>query len=254
MGQRKGDPGTEDMTHFTSSTPGWPQFMRINPAMDWKYHHVWRFLRGAGLQYCCLYDQGYTSLGERRNTARNEALRLATGGYLPAHALTQEHLERSPRRSMGGCVCIPPEDSRSGRSSDSSVDGGFQAKGTAFDSDTDWESSSAYGQIEEHLPEDLNGGDLSKESSLGVNDGRCHADDESNHPNCAGSAGRGDTKSSITALPTVKGDRNVVPIAEQEQAATMPWSDSARWLPATALVVVVLASVGMRRSGSFRGA
>lgn len=41
----------------------------------------------------------YTSLGERSDTAKNEALRLPDGRYRPAYELAEqeEHLERSPR-------------------------------------------------------------------------------------------------------------------------------------------------------------
>lgn len=59
MGQRRGDPWTESMDFFTPSTPGWAKFTRVNPALEWKFCHVWRLLRGSGLPYCVLYDQGY---------------------------------------------------------------------------------------------------------------------------------------------------------------------------------------------------
>lgn len=58
MGQRRGDPWTESMDFFTPSTPGWAKFTRVNPALEWKFCHVWRFLRSSGLPYCVLYDQG----------------------------------------------------------------------------------------------------------------------------------------------------------------------------------------------------
>lgn len=65
---------------------------------------VWEFLRGCGLPYCSLYDDGYTSLGNRKNTVRNEMLRCADGTYLPAHMLrsSDEHLERINRTSAEG--------------------------------------------------------------------------------------------------------------------------------------------------------
>lgn len=104
MGQRRGDPWTESMEVFTSSSPGWAKFTRVNPALEWKFSDVWRFLCGSGLSYCVLYDQGYTSLGERDNTQKNEALRLPDGEYLPAYKLAEaeEHLERLPRTQSGG--------------------------------------------------------------------------------------------------------------------------------------------------------
>lgn len=64
---------------------------------------VWEFLRGCDLPYCCLYDQGYTSLGNRRNTVKNDRLKVETaeGGatFLPAYMLgvEDEHLERMNR-------------------------------------------------------------------------------------------------------------------------------------------------------------
>ena len=49
--------------------------MRINPILTWEYGHVWHFLRTFNLPYCCLYDQGYTSLGRVTDTRPNPALR-----------------------------------------------------------------------------------------------------------------------------------------------------------------------------------
>jgi len=97
MGQRKGDPRTEGLDAFTPSSEGWPAFMRINPIIDWSYQHVWTFLRTFQLPYCALYDEGYTSLGNYKATARNPALLREDGSYAPAYTLKDEHLERNGR-------------------------------------------------------------------------------------------------------------------------------------------------------------
>ncbi|OQS00268.1 FAD synthetase [Thraustotheca clavata] len=101
MGVRKGDPFTEDLEHFAPSSKGWPAFFRINPILHWRYDHVWLFLRELNLEYCCLYDEGYTSLGSIHNTVRNPELRIkdALGheSYLPAYRLKDGSSERCGR-------------------------------------------------------------------------------------------------------------------------------------------------------------
>jgi len=67
----RGDPNAEGQEYFCPSSAGWPPFMRINPILDWSYVDVWGFLRHCQLPYCCLYDQGYTSLGGVHNTLPN---------------------------------------------------------------------------------------------------------------------------------------------------------------------------------------
>jgi FAD synthetase len=59
MGVRGGDPHTEDLEHYSPSTPGWPAFLRVNPILRWTYADVWSFLRECKLEYCNLYDHGY---------------------------------------------------------------------------------------------------------------------------------------------------------------------------------------------------
>lgn len=58
MGVRGGDPHTEDLEHYSPSTPGWPAFLRVNPILRWTYADVWSFLRECQLEYCHLYDHG----------------------------------------------------------------------------------------------------------------------------------------------------------------------------------------------------
>lgn len=73
------------VTHFNSigklnvlaqsdTHKGYPSFIRVNPIIDWSYEFVWEFIREFCIPYCKLYDEGYTSLGNRKNTKKNEAL------------------------------------------------------------------------------------------------------------------------------------------------------------------------------------
>ncbi|CAM9849739.1 unnamed protein product [Phaeothamnion confervicola] len=135
MGQRYGDPWMEGMEDFAPSTPGWPPFTRVNPILRWKFGHVWKFLKGCGLPYCKLYDEGYTSLGEAHDTEPNPALRRFDGSYRAAWQLVDEDLERAYRRCRRasqqqqehvGAAAAPADTSSltSSSCSDSDVDGG----------------------------------------------------------------------------------------------------------------------------------
>ena len=49
--------------------------------------------------YCELYDQGYTSLGEKDNTIKNPYLQIeGTDNFRPAYELTNGEQERFSRR------------------------------------------------------------------------------------------------------------------------------------------------------------
>lgn len=78
----------------------WPQIMRVSPILDWHYSNVWDYLLYYKVPYCKLYDMGYTSLGNSKNTIRNPYLRSASSGeeiYLPAYKMLNEVKERSGR-------------------------------------------------------------------------------------------------------------------------------------------------------------
>ncbi|KAI9146060.1 hypothetical protein BKA69DRAFT_1047175 [Paraphysoderma sedebokerense] len=106
VGTRRSDPFAEHLTSFDLTDPGWPQFMRVHPVLDWDYTHVWKFLLTLNVPYCVLYDKGYTSLGGTDNTIPNPALRVTRDlnanekrqeSYLPAYKLLDGSKERDCR-------------------------------------------------------------------------------------------------------------------------------------------------------------
>ncbi|KAF7591532.1 hypothetical protein BBP40_001470 [Aspergillus hancockii] len=104
VGTRRTDPHGAKLTHFDRTDHGWPDFVRIHPVIDWHYAEIWAFIRQLGLEYCPLYDQGYTSLGGQTDTHPNPKLRLnapndsdATQDYRPAYELTEDLEERLGR-------------------------------------------------------------------------------------------------------------------------------------------------------------
>lgn len=105
MGQRRDDPGSTP-AEIAKSDPGWPEFNRLNPILDWTYAQVWEFLRMYHLPYCTLYDQGYTSLGSTSTTCRNPLLRRSDGTYAPAYELTDGSKERIGRYKPSGMTYI----------------------------------------------------------------------------------------------------------------------------------------------------
>lgn len=104
VGTRRTDPFGADLTHFARTDHGWPDFIRIHPVIDWRYAEIWAFIRHLGIDYCDLYDQGYTSLGGMNNTHPNPKLKRTDeeakqfdGEYKPAYELVSDDEERLGR-------------------------------------------------------------------------------------------------------------------------------------------------------------
>ncbi|KAJ6790114.1 hypothetical protein PWT90_05645 [Aphanocladium album] len=99
MGTRRTDPYSEHLEHFSQTDAGWPQFMRVNPMIDWHYVDIWIFLRQLNIPYCNLYNLGYTSLGGTSNTKPNPKLAIDAecSKYRPAYDLTRDEDERLGR-------------------------------------------------------------------------------------------------------------------------------------------------------------
>ncbi|KAK1400191.1 Phosphoadenosine phosphosulfate (PAPS) reductase family protein [Heracleum sosnowskyi] len=102
LGVRIGDPTAVGQEQFSPSSPGWPPFMRVNPILDWSYRDVWAFLLTCKVQYCSLYDQGYTSIGSIHDTVPNDLLCIhnpkdGRRSFKPAYLLPDGRLERAGR-------------------------------------------------------------------------------------------------------------------------------------------------------------
>ena len=77
--------------------------MRVHPVLEWRYREVWAFLRTlGGVDWCELYNEGFTSLGGREDSRPNPCLTVygkdgAVVGYRPAWELEEEGEERGGR-------------------------------------------------------------------------------------------------------------------------------------------------------------
>ncbi|KAL9426813.1 hypothetical protein AB3S75_033570 [Citrus x aurantiifolia] len=111
LGVRIGDPTAVGQEQFSPSSPGWPPFMRVNPILDWSYRDVWAFILTCKVQYCSLYDQGYTSIGSIHDTLPNALLCISDSSnnqekFKPAYMLSDGRLERAGRvKKVSPSIC-----------------------------------------------------------------------------------------------------------------------------------------------------
>ncbi|KAG7192400.1 3'-phosphoadenosine 5'-phosphosulfate sulfotransferase [Scheffersomyces spartinae] len=98
VGIRYADPYGSSLSPEQMTDHDWPSFLRIHPILPWNYIDIWDFLVGCNLDYCEMYDQGYTSLGGIHTTIPNPYLKLKEEGddvhYAPAYMLIENADER----------------------------------------------------------------------------------------------------------------------------------------------------------------
>ncbi|CAF0730858.1 unnamed protein product [Rotaria sordida] len=102
MGTRLTDPYSSNLKDFSPTDPTWPAYMRCNPILHYFYNDIWSFLRQFDVPYCPMYDQGFTSLGDKETTIRNPRLIYENDDtglmeYKPAYLLEDEISERDGR-------------------------------------------------------------------------------------------------------------------------------------------------------------
>ena len=104
MGNRKTDPYSDKLKYFSSTTEGWPYYIRVNPILDWSYKQVWKYIIVLELRVCELYNHGYTSLGSLLDTSKNPYLsyinKYGDRVYAPAWCLKDETKERAGRKKI----------------------------------------------------------------------------------------------------------------------------------------------------------
>ncbi|CAF0781603.1 unnamed protein product [Adineta steineri] len=102
MGTRFTDPHSSNLNDFSLTDPTWPEYMRCNPILNYSYKHIWGYLKEFNVSYCSIYDQGFTSIGDKEKTIRNAKLKYQNNDtglidYKPAYLLDDETSEREGR-------------------------------------------------------------------------------------------------------------------------------------------------------------
>lgn len=102
MGSRRTDPYCGDLEELQPTDSGWPPLLRVSPILDWNCADVWGYIKSENVPYCTLYDEGYTSLGDKTNTIKNPYLQVLNKedgivSYRPAFELLDDTKERAGR-------------------------------------------------------------------------------------------------------------------------------------------------------------
>jgi len=98
IGTRATDPNGGSLTDFDPTDSDWPAIIRVHPILNWHYSHVWQFLKELDVDWCKLYNSGYTSLGSSFNTYKNPFLKT-DDGWKAAWDLSDGRHERAGRLS-----------------------------------------------------------------------------------------------------------------------------------------------------------
>lgn len=93
VGIRYADPYGSLLKYEQETDHNWPKFLRVHPILHWHYVEIWDFLVACNVDYCVLYDQGYTSLGGVDTTEPNVFLKTGNS-FLPAYMLEEYADER----------------------------------------------------------------------------------------------------------------------------------------------------------------
>lgn len=117
VGIRRTDPygANLNLEQKTDTHRGWPDFMRINPILEWHTSEIWYFIKWLqyessntdfAIDYCSLYNKGYSSLGGCDNTVRNPRLRRKDAErddvlFWPAWWILDDDIERLSRVQKG---------------------------------------------------------------------------------------------------------------------------------------------------------
>ena len=89
----------------------------INPIIDWKEQDVWEYIKGRGLKYCILYDQGFTRIGcigcpmsDKKRIAEFERYPKYLANYKRAVAkFLPAYLERAKVKGMNPQFTTPEQ-------------------------------------------------------------------------------------------------------------------------------------------------